>query len=205
MSQSKEDFLYTEDKKDKLEEKTQNTKKINYKKEIIDMIIYFAIVLVVVGFIYNFVGQQVEVSGASMENTLHDKNHLILEKVSYHFEDPERFDIIVFTPYENNDRLYYIKRIIGLPGETVQIIDSNIYINGELLEEDYGKDPIVDGGIAKEPITLGEDEYFVLGDNRNNSKDSRYADVGNVKRDSIMGRTWIRIWPLNEIGILKHQ
>ncbi len=95
-----------------------------------------------------------------------------------------------------------MKRIIGLPGETVQIdLSGNIYINGEILEEDYGLEPINFPGLAQDPITLGEDEYFVLGDNRNNSSDSRDPSVGNIKRDDIMGKAWVRIWPLNKFGV----
>lgn len=194
------------DNKETEETKTTGKKsQDNYLREMLELLVYFLIILVVVGFIYTFVGQQVEVSGQSMENTLQDKNHLILEKVSYRFGDPKRFDIIVFTPYKNNKSLYYIKRIIGLPGETVEIKGSDIYINGKVLKEHYGKEPILDGGTAKNAITLGKDEYFVLGDNRNNSKDSRFEEVGLVKRSAIKGRTWIRIWPPNKIGILKHQ
>ena len=87
-----------------------------------------------------------------------------------------------------------------MPGETVQIIDGVIYINGEVLEEYYGKEFMVDGGIAIDPILLSEDEYFVLGDNRNNSMDSRVAEVGNIKRDELIGRVWIRITPFSEFG-----
>ena len=93
-----------------------------------------------------------------------------------------------------------------LPGETVQIDENgNIYINGELLEENYGAETIQNPGRAANPITLGDDEYFVMGDNRNNSKDSRSEEVGNVKRSQIIGRAWLRIWPLNKFGLLKHQ
>ena len=99
-----------------------------------------------------------------------------------------------------SDKTYYIKRIIGLPGETVQIIGENIYINGELLEEDYGYEPILRAGRAANKITLGEDEYFVMGDNRNNSKDSRREEVGNVKRSQFMGKAIFRLWPFSKIG-----
>ena len=93
-----------------------------------------------------------------------------------------------------------------MPGETVQIDENgNIYINGELLEENYGAETIQNPGRAAKPITLGDDEYFVMGDNRNNSKDSRSEEVGNVKRSQIIGRAWLRIWPLNKFGLLKHQ
>ena len=139
-----------------------------------------------------------------MNDTLQDGDNLILEKISYRFHDPERFDIIVFR-FAHSKNTYYIKRIIGLPGETVQIVGDDIYINGELLEEDYGKEPMQDAGRAAQPITLGEDEYFVLGDNRNNSSDSRSASVGNVERSQIVGRAWLRIWPLNKIGFINHR
>nr|WP_242960952.1 signal peptidase I [Anaerocolumna aminovalerica] len=169
------------------------------------MIIYFAIVICSVLLIHQFVGQQIEVSGSSMEATLHNEDHLILEKLSYHFGTPKRFDIIVFRPYPGDKEVYYIKRIIGLPGEKVQIIGSDIYIDGELLEEDYGYEKIADAGIAGDSIVLKEDEYFVLGDNRNNSKDSRDPSIGPVHKSSVMGRAWVRIWPLKDIGVLEHQ
>lgn len=178
---------------------------INYFKELKDIAIYLVVVIAIVSFIYTFVGQQVEVSGMSMQNTLQDKDHLILEKVTYRYEDPKRYDIIVFRPYNDHKDIYYIKRIIGLPGETVQIIGSSIYINGNQLDEGYGNEDILDGGVANEMITLGEEEYFVLGDNRNNSKDSRFVDIGNVNKSSIIGRTWIRIWPIHSVSLLKHQ
>ena len=95
---------------------------------------------------------------------------------------------------------FYVKRIIGLPGETVQIVDDTIYINGEPLEENYGKDPIRNPGVAAEPFTLDDDEYFVLGDNREVSQDSRYEEVGNIKRDKIVGKAWLRIYPISKFG-----
>jgi signal peptidase I len=139
-----------------------------------------------------------------MENTLSDKDNLIVDKITYRISDPKRFDIIVF-PYQYEEDTYYIKRIIGMPGETVQIIDGNILINGEVLHESYGRETIQSPGRASEPITLGDDEYFVMGDNRNASADSREPDVGNIKRSDIIGRAWVRIWPLNKAGVLKHQ
>jgi signal peptidase I len=142
-----------------------------------------------------------------MEPTLSDGDNLFVDKISYRFKDPERFDIIVF-PFQYKEDTYYIKRIIGLPGETVQIdTDGNIYINGEILQESYGKEVIKPENIGRavEPITLGEDEYFVMGDNRNNSSDSRTEMVGNIHRKDIIGKAWIRIWPFSEFGVLKHQ
>ncbi len=179
---------------------------LNLKKEIMSWIFYILFVVVLTYLIIHFVGQRTVVDGRSMENTLHDGDNLIVEKLSYRFGAPKRFDIIVFPP-KGSPKDHYIKRIIGLPGETVQIDkDGNILINGEILEENYGKETIQNPGAAAEPITLGDDEYFVLGDNRNNSRDSRDADhVGLVKREDITGRAWVRIWPLSDMGVLKHQ
>lgn len=183
-------------------EGTEN--KMDWKKELISWALYIGFVVVVTWFILTFVGQRTVVDGRSMNATLNDKDNLIVEKLSYRFSDPERFDIIVFPPYDTKE--YYIKRIIGMPGETIQIDEEgNIYIDGELLEEDYGLETIKNPGRAIEPVTLGDDEYFVMGDNRNNSVDSRDSRVGNVKRDAIIGRAWVRIWPLSDIGLLKHQ
>ena len=157
--------------------------------------------------VITFVGQRTEVEGASMENTLHNGDNLIVDKLSYRFHDPERFDIIVF-PFQFQDNTYYIKRIIGLPGETVQIMDDgSIYINGEKLEENYGMEVIKPEtiGRAAEPIELGDDEYFVMGDNRNNSSDSRTDMVGNITRENIIGKAWLRIWPVSDFGVLQHQ
>jgi len=176
-------------------------------KEMISTLLYLLGVLCLTWLVITFVGQRTEVDGSSMEPTLTNGDNLIVDKLSYRFRDPERFDIIVF-PYKHKAKTYYIKRIIGLPGETVQIDEQgNIYINGEILSESYGREIIKaeNIGLAAEPIVLGEDEYFVMGDNRNNSTDSRYPQVGNIKREDIIGRAWVRIWPFSSFGILKHQ
>ncbi len=183
----------------------EKQKEVNPGREVLSWIFYIAFVILVTWLILHFVGQRTVVDGSSMNNTLFDGDNLIVEKLSYRFGDPQRFDIIVFRPYEDSKE-YYIKRIIGLPGETIQIdFEGNIYIDGKLLEEHYGKETIQRPGRAAEPVTLGENEYFVLGDNRNNSTDSRYDQVGNVSRDSIVGKAWARIWPLRSIGLLKHE
>lgn len=176
-------------------------------RELLNTAIYLLCVLGAVWLVITFVGQRTEVEGASMENTLHNGDNLIVDKLSYRFHDPERFDIIVF-PFQFQDNTYYIKRIIGLPGETIQIMDDgSIYINGEKLEENYGMEVIKPEtiGRAAEPIELGDDEYFVMGDNRNNSSDSRTDMVGNIKRENIIGKAWLRIWPVSDFGVLQHQ
>ena len=173
-------------------------------KEILGWLVYIAILLAAVYVLITYVGQRTEVSGHSMEPTLQHGDNLIVDKISYRFREPERYEIIVF-PYQYMENTYYIKRIIGLPGETVQIADGEIYINGEVLEESYGREVMQDAGLAAEPITLGDDEYFVLGDNRNYSSDSRDPSVALIHRKEIIGRAWLRIWPLDSFGILKHQ
>ena len=176
-------------------------------RELLNTAIYLLCVLGAVWLVITFVGQRTEVEGASMENTLHNGDNLIVDKLSYRFHDPERFDIIVF-PFQFQDNTYYIKRIIGLPGETVQIMDDgSIYINGGKLEENYGMEVIKPEtiGRAAEPIELGDDEYFVMGDNRNNSSDSRTDMVGNITRENIIGKAWLRIWPVSDFGVLQHQ
>ena len=128
-----------------------------------------------------------------------------MDKISYRFHAPERFDIIVF-PFQQEEDTYYIKRIIGLPGETVQIDEAgSIFIDGEVLEESYGREVMLDQGQAAVSIELGEDEYFVLGDNRNASSDSRDPRVGVVHRKDIIGRAWLRIYPFDNAGFIKHQ
>ena len=172
----------------------------NVVKEIFSTILYILVVLLGTYLLITFVGQRTSVSGSSMEPTLSNNDQLILDKISYRFSEPQRFDIIVF-PFQYAEKTFYVKRIIGLPGETVQIdLQGNIYINGQILNEDYGKETINFAGLAVEPITLGDDEYFVMGDNRNNSSDSRDPSVGNIRRSNIIGKAWVRIWPLNKIG-----
>lgn len=172
-------------------------------REIIGTIAYVAVICLVVFLVLRFVGQRTVVNGHSMDPTLANSENLIMDKLSYHFTDPKRFDIVIFPgPEEGGEHPYYIKRVIGLPGETVQIIDGKVYINGEELTDDvYGiTDYIDDPGIAAEPLTLGDDEYFCLGDNRPVSYDSRYEAVGPVHRSEIIGKVWIRIWPLSKFG-----
>ena len=168
-------------------------------------LVYIVIIVGLTYLIVTYVGQRTSVSGHSMEPTLSHGDNLIVDKITYRFKDPERFDIIVF-PYRYEENTFYIKRIIGLPGETVQVIGGYVYINGQLLESDiYGAEVMDSPGIAAEPITLGENEYFVLGDNRNHSADSREASVGVLKRDELLGRAWVRIFPFDKIGVIKHE
>ncbi len=176
-------------------------------RELLDTGVYLLVVLLLTFLVVRFVGQRTQVSGESMEPTLQNGDQLIADKLSYRFHDPKRFDVIVF-PFPGDPETLYIKRIIGMPGETVQIMENGtICINGEVLEEAYGLEIIAPDrrGLAQEPVVLGEDEYFVMGDNRNDSMDSRVAAVGNIHRDKIIGRAWVRIWPLSGFGFVTHQ
>ncbi len=149
--------------------------------------------------IIRYVAHQTKVEGISMETTLKNNDHIIVEEVSYYFHEPRRYDIIVF-PFTDNRQ--YIKRIIGLPNETIQIREGKVYINGAELNETYGNEIIEKPGLAEEEIKLGKDEYFVLGDNRNSSVDSRSEEVGTVKRDEIIGRACFRFFPFGDMVTL---
>ncbi len=169
-------------------------------KDIISVSIYILAILSLTYLLVHFVGQRTVVQGSSMRDTLENGDNLICDKISYRFRAPKRYEIIVF-PFQYEDHTYFIKRIIGLPGEKVRIDDSGtIYINGKALDEKYGREVIKDPGRARTEITLGADEYFVMGDNRNNSMDSRTDAVGNIKRSQIIGRVVFRIWPFGKWG-----
>lgn len=171
-------------------------------KEIVSVVVNVLVCFLVVFLITQFIGQRTVVSGSSMEDTLTDGDNLIVDKISYRIHNPERFDVVVF-PYQYEDDTYYIKRIIGLPGEYVYIDGAgNIYVNGELLQENYGTETILNAGLASSEILLGADEYFVLGDNRNNSTDSRFEAVGNIKGDDIVGKAWLRVYPFGDFGLV---
>lgn len=174
-------------------------------RELGGWILYILIIIGLTYLIITFVGQRTRVSGSSMETTLHNGDNLIVDKLSYRFRDPKRYDIIVF-PYKYEENTYYIKRIIGMPGETLQIKDGYVYIDGEKLTSDiYGNELIEDPQTAEDLVTLGEDEYFVMGDNRNHSMDSRDPSVGVLKKSDLMGRAWVRIYPFNNVGVIRHE
>lgn len=164
---------------------------------------YVCLVFLITVMMAEFVVQYTEVEGMSMYPTLNDKENLILDKITYRFRDPRRYEIVVF-PARYAENTYYIKRIIGLPGEEVQILEGRVYIDGEFLDEDGGFEKMENAGLAGEAFVLGEDEYFVLGDNRNNSLDSREPEVGNIRREDMIGRAFLRIDPLSRFGFIRY-
>ncbi len=196
-SEDDEEYLSARQRR-KLERKRRNKEKnkpenINIVKELVNLLVYILAVMLLCWLILTFVGQRTEVSGNSMNDTLTDGDSLWINKFTYLFDEPERYDIVVF-PAKDDDDKYYIKRIIGLPGETVWIGEEGlVYINGEPLEDDtYGKELIDETrrGIAATEITVPENCYFVLGDNRNNSRDSRV--IGCISDGDIIGKAVFR-------------
>lgn len=136
----------------------------------------------------------------SMEPTISSGDTMFLDRLAFRFGSPGRGDVIAFRNTDEESESLHIKRVIGLPGETVQITNGQILINGQIWQEKKSYPAIVDSGLASEPVELADDEYFVLGDNRNGSEDSRYASVGNVRSKRIYGKVWLRIWPLTKFG-----
>ena len=188
-----------EDLEENSEEKMADSTPVEKKKRsflgiFAEISVYCLIAVLCILVVPRYVLQRTEVEGRSMENTLENYDNLLVEKVTYYFKEPERFDIVTLYPNGRNSSEYYIKRIIGLPGENVRIEENQIFINGEPLKENFGKEALIlDGGKAEGiGVTLGEDEYFVMGDNRNHSIDSRF-EVGPVKKENIDGHAVFRI------------
>lgn len=161
------------------------------------VVIMFAYVLVY------FFGQTRTNVGQSMEPTLSGGDTVLLNDLSYRLKGPSRGDVIAFRPGGTSSSHTYIKRVVGLPGETIQIKEGMIYINDQVYLEQKDFPAIEEAGLAEEPITLGTSEYFVLGDNRNNSEDSRYADIGCVEEKDIEGKVWFVISPKEHFGFVK--
>lgn len=168
---------------------------------VVNWIVDVIVVISIAWFVVFAMGRQLVVSGQSMEPELSQGEVVLMNRIIYHLRKPERFDIVAFEK-EGEKGKYYIKRIIGMPGETIQIRDGVVYVNDQILEAEDGLKRAALAGLAEHPITLGEDEYFLLGDNRESSEDSRFVNVGNVKAEQIGGIVWFRIRPLSCFGRL---
>ena len=139
------------------------------------------------------------VNGRSMEPSLYARDTVLVNRISPDLLPLGRYEVIEFLPEEGLTAS--IKRIVGLPGERIQIRDGAIYVNDALLEDSpFAGHPITIAGLAEEPVTLGEGEYFVLGDNTSSSEDSRFAGIGNVPQERIVGRVWLRVSPTSRFG-----
>ena len=149
-----------------------------------------------------FFGYPLSNVGQSMEPAVYSGEKVLVNRLVYELKAPDYGDLIVFKPNGNVNAHYYIKRVVGVPGDSVTIESGHVFVNGEVLNEKVLTESMTDAGLAEEGVTLGEDEFFVLGDNRNNSEDSRSADVGNVKRQDILGKAWFVVTPGERFGWL---
>ena len=166
---------------------------------IIRCVVYFIVLISIAWFlVYGFMGQTI-INGQSMSPALNADDVCLVNKLAYDLGNPDRFDIVLFERADTGKQ--NVKRIIGLPDETVQIINGRIYIDGVEIESEY-TDGISLGGIAENVVELRKDDYFVLGDNADSSEDSRFANIGNVKRSSIKGKLWLKIIPLSELKLI---
>lgn len=178
-----------------------HAKKKRLIKEVILWVLTVAIALTAAWYVSFHLLDKSAVIGDSMSPTLEENDIILIGTMAYRFTEPERFDVIVFKQSSNEHSYYDVKRVIGLPGETVLIDDDGIiWINGERLKEEILVETISNSGLAEEGITLDDGEYFVLGDNRNHSEDSRFANVGNVLAGDIVGEAWIKLEPFTLIS-----
>jgi signal peptidase I len=166
---------------------------LSWLRDLVETIIPALLIALAINF---FVAQPTLVRGYSMEPTLHQEERLLVEKVSYRFHQPQRGDIIVLNVAQ--EPIPLVKRVIGLPGETVEIRQGKVYVNGQHLDEPYLRQAPY-GNMPARPVPAGS--IFVLGDNRNNSNDSRYFGV--VPLDDVVGKAWLRYWPLEQIGLVR--
>jgi len=162
----------------------------------------FIIVILAYTLIY-FFGFRIQVVGSAMAPTLENEEQILINRFGYLITGPKTGDVVVFLPNGNEKSHYYTRRVIGCPGDTVQIKDGAVYVNGELYEEELEVASIVDAGVAGDEIKLSHDEYFVLGDNRNSSEDSRMANIGNVKKKHMIGKAWFRFTSIKDMEIIQ--
>ena len=185
-----------------------NSKKPKFKKFFKALFWWiFEIVAVILAawLIIEYAVEKTTMLGNSMNTTLNDGDKIIVNKLSYIRSDPERFDVIVFNQSSSEHGFHNVKRVIGLPGETIEIVNGEIYINGVRLEEEIPVETMRVAGLADEAILLGPNEFFVLGDNRNASEDSRFANIGMVVKSDIVGKAWIRLKPFSFIDKINRE
>ena len=179
--------------------KKKRIKKSHIKEAVIFLFSIVITIFIAYVLVFTF-GIRTSVIGVSMEPVLHNGQEVLIDRLRYQLSAPKKGDVIVFLPNGNPNSHFYLKRVVGIPGDTVQIIGGYLYINDRLYDEDDSIDKMEDAGIAANAIRLRSDEFFVLGDNRNNSEDSRSGNIGVVTRDVITGKAWFKL-PLNEISM----
>ncbi len=176
-----------------------------YVKALVLWIVEIALVILAAYLIIEYAVEKTTMMGISMNTTLNDGDKIIINKLSYLRDEPDRFDVIVFSQSKTGHGYYNIKRVIGLPGETVEIINGAVFINGEKLRERITVEAMRVAGLAEEAIVLGENEFFVLGDNRNYSEDSRFANIGIIVKEDIIGKAWLRLEPFSIIDKINRE
>ena len=173
-------------------------------KNVLETVIMTLIVIFIAGVAMYTFGMKTTMIGDSMEPVLYNSQSVLMDRLAYLISSPKRNDVIIFRPNGNKNSHFYIKRVIGLPGETVQIKNGKIYISGSELDEGDKYDTIIDPGIASEPVELGSNEYFVIGDKRNSSEDSRSSSIGAVQKSAITGKAWLHMASGNNgMGLVK--
>ncbi|MEG0962864.1 MAG: signal peptidase I [Lachnospiraceae bacterium] len=172
-------------------------------REIVLWIGEIAFVMVIAVMLVTFIGFRITVVGSSMSPTLESGEEILVNRFVYKLFTPKQNDLIVFLPNGNEKSHYYVKRVIATPGDTIQVKAGLVYVNGKVFEEKVKVSAIENPLLAETEITVREDEYFVLGDNRNNSEDSRYASIGNINKNYIVGKAWYRIAPWKKFGFIK--
>jgi len=185
-----------------------NSKRPKYKKffkSLLLWIVEIALVILAAYLIIEYAMEKTTMMGVSMNTTLNDGDKIIINKLAYFRGDPERYDVIVFSQSKSGHGYYNMKRVIGLPGETVEIVNGAVYINGVKLDEVISVEPMRVAGLADEAITLDENEFFVLGDNRNYSEDSRFANIGIIVKEDIIGKAWLRLEPFSIIDKINRE
>ena len=171
-------------------------------KEVMSWVIECAIVIFIADTLVTFFGCRTTVVGNAMNDTLTNEEQILVNRFVYNVSSPKQGDVIAFLPNGNEKSHYYVRRVVACPGDTVQIKDGKVYVNGEVYQEKIMVASIEDAGVASEEIKLGDDEYFVLGDKRNNSEDSRLANIGNVKKSYIIGKAWFYFKSIGNMGFI---
>lgn len=164
-------------------------------------IVDILVVVILAMFLVQYMGMNHEVIGHSMESAFEAGDMVLVDRVAYRIGKPRRFDVVLFRN-GGNEKQIYMKRVIGLPGEKIQIQNGNVYVNDQLLDMGEDVEKINLPGIADNPVILGDDEYFVIGDNYDSSEDSRFSNIGNVSRSDMIGKVWFRFYPMNRIGFI---
>ncbi|WP_124066514.1 signal peptidase I [Clostridium sp. E02] len=172
----------------------------NKLRHVVNWIVDIVVVIAFAWFLVYAYGTQIVVSGHSMLPLLASDDVVLMNRLSYDFGHPDRFDVVVF---QRDDQKMNVKRVIGLPGETLQIKNDDIYMNGVKLQQPAGLGRVSLAGLAEKPVKLGEDEYFLLGDNRDSSEDSRFSNIGNVSGSQIKGKVWFRMLPVGKIELIR--